>query len=262
MGTQSVFALLLFFIVNSHPLNYIKYRFIRIRVLEMELCDGTLQDLVLEKSFKLPYETEKTVLHQIAVGLAYLHEKKIIHRDLKPRNILYSNSAEGVSPVMKLADFGCSRTLPEGESRYALSKTKDASNRTRFRVFGTDGWLAPEVLNGDEHYTYKSDIFPLGLIFSFTLCKGLHPFGEDVRAGNERIKNGKQMLPEICQKLKERGDGCYDLIIKMLQMNPEDRPSAVEVLQHEFFIGSKKIAPPMIIRNWNAAVRYNFVSFN
>ena len=74
-----------------------------------------------------------------------------------------------------------------------------------------------------------------------------------LRAGNERIKNGKQMLPEICQKLKQRRDGCYDLIMKMLQMNPEDRPSAMEVLQHEFFIG---------IRHWNAArVHYNFVSF-
>ena len=168
--------------------------------------------------------------------MAYLHDKKIVHRDLKPRNILYSSSDQGLCPVMKLADFGCSRTLPEGKSGHALSKTKDKSSYTRFRPFGTDGWLAPEVLNGDQRYTNKIDIFPLGLIFCFTLCKGFHPFGEDSRTRNERIRKGEPMLPEIRQLLKERGEGSFDLIVKMLNPNPEERPTAVEVLQHQFFI--------------------------
>ena len=57
------------------------------------------------------------------------------------------------------------------------------------------------------------------------------------------------MLPEISKKLKERGDGCYDLIVKMLNPNPRERPTAVEVLQHEFFVGikkKKKIESPQI----------------
>ena len=48
------------------------------------------------------------------------------------------------------------------------------------------------------------------------------------------------MLPEISKKFKERGDGCYNLIVKMLSLNPEERPTAVQVLQHKFFIGIKK----------------------
>ena len=72
-----------------------------------------------------------------------------------------------------------------------------ASNYTILRPFGTDGWLAPEVLNGSPHYTYQGDIFPLGLIFCFTLSGGRHPFGEDVRDRNARIQKGEQMQQEI-----------------------------------------------------------------
>ena len=207
------------------------------RVLETELCNGTLHDLVV--SLKL-YDAEINILRQSVEGLAHLHDKKIVHRDLKPRNILYSLSGQGVL-LIKLADFGCSRTLPVGGgSHYSLSKTRDASYHTIFRPFGTDGWLAPEVLNGDQRYTYKGDIYPLGLIFCFTLCKGLHPFGDDSTTRNDHIRKGEQMLPEIRQILEERMDGSYDLIVKMLNPNPDERPTTAEILKNEFFIGVKR----------------------
>ena len=44
------------------------------------------------------------------------------------------------------------------------------------------------------------------------------------------------MLPEIIEKLKKRGEGSYELIVKMLSSNPEERPTAAEVLQHEYFL--------------------------
>ena len=152
-----------------------------------ELCNGTLHDIVMKRSVLL-YGTEIVgILRQIGDGLGHLHDKAIVHRDLKPLNILYSISTRSVCPVMKLADFGCSRTLPDGGSRHPLTKTKDASNYTIFRPFGTDSWLAPEVLNGSPHYTYKGDIYPLSLIFAFTLCKGLHPHGKDSLIRNNLI---------------------------------------------------------------------------
>ena len=220
----------------------------RSRLLVTELCNGTLHDLVVNnKSLLLVDVTREFILHQIVEGLAYLHDiKKMVHRDLKPRNILYSLSAQGVL-LVKLADFGCSRKLPEGKSHYSLSKTKDNSGYTAFRPFGTDGWLPHEVLNGSEHYTYKGDIIPLGFIFCFVLCNGLHPFGEDSSTRNERIRNNEQMLPDIQQMLKKRGDGSYELIVWMLNPNPGERPTAVEVLQHKFFIGIKKKIEHLIV---------------
>lgn len=42
-------------------------------------------------------------------ALAHLQEKRIMHRDIKSSNVLVTNSL-----VLKLADFGMARQVPEG----------------------------------------------------------------------------------------------------------------------------------------------------
>ena len=118
-----------------------------LRLLVTELCNGTLADLVKGRYNDPPIiKINWLIVRQIAMGLWFLHDSKVVHRDLNPRNILFIIDSKN-RPVMKLADFGCSRILLDGESRHVLSKTRDASNYTILRRFGTDGWLAPEVLN-------------------------------------------------------------------------------------------------------------------
>ena len=151
-----------------------------------ELCKGTLDCIV--RNSALSKTNRINILYQIASGLAHLHSHNIVHRDLKPQNILYSFTHDR-RLVMKLADFGCSRTLPVGGSHYSRSKTKEGHSYA-LRPFGTDGWLAPEVLNGSLQCTFASDIFPLGLVFVFTLCNGFHPFGDDPTTRNGRIRTG------------------------------------------------------------------------
>ena len=223
------------------------------RLLVTELCNGTLDDLVKGRCVGPPVVVSKwRIVRQIVVGLCYLHANGVIHRDLNPRNILFTIDDRN-RPVMKLADFGCSRILLDGESRHVLSKTRDASNYTILRRFGTDGWLAPEVLNArkedDPFYTYKSDIFPLGLIIAFTLSGGLHPFDVDppndeetnqkkiqrIKKRNERIRKGEPMTL-IFDQLKEDDRLAFDLIQSMLNCSePNERPSAAKVLRHEYF---------------------------
>ena len=80
------------------------------------------------------------------------------------------------------------------------------------------------------------DIYPLGLIFAFTLCGGQHPYGEDAKAIKKRIKNKQPMLEDIRQQLiDEHGDGCYVLMNRMLDSNPEKRPTTSQVLEDAFF---------------------------
>ena len=73
----------------------------------------------------------------------------IIHRDIKSTNILIST----------LNPFGLEAYL--GDLGFALDVTSNICDANV--VCGTLGFLAPEILNG-ENFTLKSDIFSLGAL--------------------------------------------------------------------------------------------------
>ena len=180
-----------------------------------------------------PHRLKNVVLRQIVEGVKHLHDNNIFHRDLKPHNILYYRTRP---LVMKVADFDCSRSLPQDATHYTRSVTGTGYSKY-FRPFGTKGWLAPEVLNGAKELRPPQavDIYPLGLIFAFTLCGGQHPYGEDATTRDDLIKNKQPMLAIIRQQLMELGDECYDLVNWMLNPNPEGRPTAAEILEDDYF---------------------------
>ncbi len=120
---------------------------------------------------------EKDVFHQLAKGLAHVHEKGFIYWDFKPQNVLISVHPTGGGNVsMKWADFGLSSPLNERGS----FSTTDHNTRP-------DNWLAPEILVVKQNSqrttplrpegTVKSDVFSAGLIFGYYLLKGRHPYG-------------------------------------------------------------------------------------
>jgi len=94
----------------------------------LELCDMTLKDWVSNNSsIEI---THLEVLRQTTLGLMWLHDMRILHRDLKPENILLTS----VCVRVKLSDFGLSRRIVDGRSCVSTVAA------------GTQGWLAPEVL--------------------------------------------------------------------------------------------------------------------
>lgn len=94
----------------------------------MELCCTNVQDWVHNKSVQID---KKELCLQATKGLAHIHSHKIIHRDLKPSNILINSRL-----LVKIADFGLSKRIPWEST----SVTVHSSG------FGTEGWMAPEVL--------------------------------------------------------------------------------------------------------------------
>ena len=235
-----------------------------------ELCHGTLHDLVTAGNKDVysrlsPYQLRYVILSQIVEGVKHLHANEIIHRDLKPHNILYRRiiSEDGNRQlVMKLADFGCSRSVPAGAIHYTRTETKKGDYSVTFRPFGTDGWLAPEVLNGVKELTPPEavDIYPLGLIIAFTLCEGQHPYGEDAAARDDQIKKNEPILEDIRQQLIDKhGDVCLGLINCMLNPKPKERPTAADVLnsvlKNEIFS-----PPPAPVIARDPKVRHNNVA--
>ena len=222
----------------------------------VELCNGTLGELVVNRQFEF---TSRDILHQIVKGLRHLHNNNIIHRDLNPRNILYSRvpvEADGTHRlVMKLADFGMSRIVPQDKSHLTRTQLRNGWSPV-FGPFGTDGWTAPEILKGERTYTDKVDIYPLGLVIAFTSSGGRHPFEDPpkeketdkgIRAmkRNERIRNSEPMILTAAQLLGEtERDALFYLIQTMLSQDPKLRPSAAEILKHKYF------AMPRVNQNW------------
>lgn len=52
------------------------------------LRGGDFFNYLESKNFKIPESRAKTISHQIATAIFYLHSFGIAHRDLKPENIL------------------------------------------------------------------------------------------------------------------------------------------------------------------------------
>ncbi|KAE9356758.1 hypothetical protein PF008_g3454 [Phytophthora fragariae] len=84
-------------------------------------------------------------LHEAALGLEYLHERKIIHSDLRCSNILI-----GSDGMAKVSNFGASRPKERSDDCFS---GHGASER----------WHSPEALKGKSPPTFESDVYSLGM---------------------------------------------------------------------------------------------------
>lgn len=163
-------------------------------------------------------------MRQIVKGVSHLHKLKIVHGDLKPTNILISVPKGDLCPAVKISDFG-------------LFHTESGREKELFFPAFTEGWMSPtDVLDENGERLPSFDIFSLGIIMGFTASKGVLPFGRDLRASISRIKKKKPMLL-VLEQLDEsvRCASFMDLLVKMVDFDDSKRPTACEILDHEFF---------------------------
>lgn len=198
-----------------------------------EFIEGAIDEDEIEGVLSgLSVDVKKLLMQTAAGALDTIHKKNIVHSDLKLQNVLLVRNHTG-NYVAKLIDF---------ESSYFVNEKPD-------EIIGTIDYYSPELgayadAEDDREemgklVTQKSDIFSLGLIFHFYLAGELpEPVNLTERLEKRREK-GKVIycwiaLNSGCQlKLspKINSHKYASLISDMLKKNPDDRPTAEEVLR-------------------------------
>mmetsp|Transcript_7240 Transcript_7240/g.22062 ORF Transcript_7240/g.22062 Transcript_7240/m.22062 type:complete len:506 (+) Transcript_7240:117-1634(+) len=171
---------------------------------------GSLMD-VTKRCEAIPEQLMKAISLHCTHALKTLHETRWIHRDFKTANILLSSEEKKA----KLSDFGLATQLAEG-----------VENADDF--VGTLAYLSPERLNG-KPYTYAADIWALGITIAECLL-GRHPFGESSVYFDylDKAMEEKDILPDDGRF----SEGARDFVRLCTNCNPENRPSAQELLNH------------------------------
>ncbi|KAF5546838.1 CMGC CDK kinase [Fusarium phyllophilum] len=194
----------------------------------------------------------KRLLLQLTSGIAYLHDNWILHRDLKTSNLLLNNRGQ-----LKIADFGMARYVGDPPPKLT-------------QLVVTLWYRAPELLLGAKTYDAAVDMWSVGCIFgelitrepllqgknevdqvsrTFELC-GVPT--EETWPGFRRLPNARSLrLPKTQvatgSVIRARFPGLTtagaNLLGDLLSLDPERRPSASEMLQHEYFRQDPKPKP-------------------
>ena len=193
--------------------------------LVMEKLVVSLHEL-LETNPNIPLATKRSVLHDVARGLVYLHSltPPIIHRDLTAKNVLLNSAM-----VAKLADLGVARIVDIRQGQLAASLTQAP---------GTVVYMPPEALEPDANYDTKLDIFSFGNLALFTLTQVFPVLKAPTyldRSATRRIARSEiERRVDYIQQIRDKFGQQHVLVSiveQCLKDFPEYRPPIEEVVQ-------------------------------
>lgn len=211
---------------------------------------------LLEAKIEFTMGEIKNIMYQILTGIQFLHSNYIIHRDIKTANILLDNKS-----TIKLGDFGLARKISP------ISKVSKQYSSNVVTLW----YRSPELLLGMKNYDGKVDMWSIGCVFAELLI------GEPLFKSNNEIEQLQKIFSicgsptalswEWCKNLPlydERmedtqifenvlrttidnksklyiDDVAFDLLEKLLTLNPRERIDANAALRHPFFLPQHKV---------------------
>eukprot|EP01097_Dermamoeba_algensis_P010088 TRINITY_DN729_c0_g4_i1.p1 TRINITY_DN729_c0_g4~~TRINITY_DN729_c0_g4_i1.p1 ORF type:complete len:187 (-),score=30.78 TRINITY_DN729_c0_g4_i1:66-626(-) len=181
-------------------------------------------------------------MYQLLKGLSFCHDHRVLHRDLKPQNLLINRKGD-----LKLADFGLARAFGVPVRNYSNEVV-------------TLWYRAPDVLMGSKKYNASIDIWSAGCIFA-EMATG-KPLFTGTNAQDQLLKIFKllgtpsedewpaitqlpfysmfkrlprQSAPGNFQTLLSLDDQAFELLMQMLQLDPNKRITSVKAITHPYF---------------------------
>lgn len=177
----------------------------------MDYCSGgTLREHIkaLSNHQQFPQHRVLRWFSQSTMALQHIHSRHILHRDLKSENFFVEKNGD-----LKMGDFG-------------LAKVLDCTAQLVHTKVGTPNYMPPEICQG-KPYIWSCDIWSLGVVL-FEMCTKRVPFeAPDLRS--LVLKIIRDPVPELPL---EYSDGLNDLCRRMMDRDPDARPSADRVLKH------------------------------
>lgn len=172
-------------------------------------------------------------LHEVALGLQYLHKKHVVHGDLKCNNMVVAKDG-----TAKIIDFGLSFMLLPSSDEHTNAESIDTNE------LGAIRWKAPEVLAGETRGSYASDIYSFGMCI-IEAVTGNVPWGmmPDVTV-KYKVLTMQETLP---RRPMHMTDPQWDLVSAMCAFNPARRPDITQVEERLQLIAEKELDD-----HWNA----------
>ena len=205
---------------------------VRVPILVMEYLPTNLTSCI-EQYGILSKEIGYSILHDVALGLCYLHSQipPIIHRDLSSNNVLLT-----ANMTAKISDLGMARIF-NNLTPLQVSRLTNAP--------GTPAFMPPEAIVTDSEYNTSIDIFSYGILM-IHMFSGRWP---EPQVGPNRMEEGRLIPVTEAERRKVflRVIGNEHPLMGTIQQcvhnDAEQRPSARKILERTAAIRAG-LSPP------------------
>lgn len=154
------------------------------------------------------------VMHQVLLGVQFLHNNGVVHSDLKEANVMVADASNWQQPQVIVIDFGLANKF--------CSKSTGG---------GTPGYMPPEVWDHGL-WTPRGDVFSIGVML-FTMRTGQPPFTPPgLQGGLEEVAK----LTRTAQPQMSLGSPVLqNLVYSMLRKPLLERPTVAQVINDGWF---------------------------
>ncbi len=166
----------------------------------------------------------RRLAYQLVSALAHCHEHLVAHRDVKPENIMITEDCQR----LVLFDYGLSDIMNGYEIR------GQRFFRPMRTYCGSANYVAPEILLGQPYHGPAVDAWSLGVTL-YVMRTARFPWShrrDDVEQVQNALKGNANYGTLFTLGVD---DQCIRLITSLLSVNPLERPTMVQVLQHPWF---------------------------
>lgn len=196
-----------------------------------EYIDGpTLAEQIREHGPRHGSDLQRLAV-STATALTAIHRAGVVHRDLKPENIMLA--ADGP----RVIDFGIAKAFEETGAITASA------------MIGTLQYMSPEQLEGSATLTTAVDVFAWGSVMVYA-ASAQHAF----RGPSQSVILKKILVDEPdCSQVPEE---LREVVQRCLSKNPQERPSAHEILDELLGYGTSTDAETALNRGSTAATNF------